>query len=138
MKVRRVTKKEMERIHPAIPAAYEKLEQGRITRREFMRFATLLGMSAATATIAVACAPQGGSEAATAAPTAAAEAGATAESATSAGGPRRGGTIIKSMQLQLLDHPARLSWVEGANVVRQMSEYLTETGSDNITRPYLL
>ena len=70
MKVRRVTKKEMERIHPAIPAAYEKLEQGRITRREFMRFATLLGMSAATATIAAACAPQGGSEAATAAPTA--------------------------------------------------------------------
>ena len=140
MKVRRVTKKEMERIHPAIPAAYEKLEQGRITRREFMRFATLLGMSAATATIAAACAPQGGSEsAATAVPTAAVAGGPTAEPAdTSAGGPRRGGTIIKSMQLQLLDHPARLSWVEGANVVRQMSEYLTETGSDNITRPYLL
>jgi peptide/nickel transport system substrate-binding protein len=42
------------------------------------------------------------------------------------------------MQLQLLDHPARLSWVEGANVVRQYCEYLTLTGSDNITRPYLL
>jgi peptide/nickel transport system substrate-binding protein len=42
------------------------------------------------------------------------------------------------MQLQLLDHPARLSWVEQANVVRQISENLTETGSDNITRPYLL
>ena len=42
------------------------------------------------------------------------------------------------MQLQLLDHPARLSWIQGANVVRQVCEYLTETGSDNITRPYLL
>ena len=42
------------------------------------------------------------------------------------------------MQLQLLDHPARLSWVEGANVVRQFCEYLTLTGPDNITRPYLL
>ena len=50
----------------------------------------------------------------------------------------RGGTWTASMQLQLLDHPARLSWVEGANIVRQMSEYLTETGSDNITRPLLL
>jgi peptide/nickel transport system substrate-binding protein len=42
------------------------------------------------------------------------------------------------MQLQLLDHPARLSWVEGANIVRQIGEYLTETGSDNVTRPFLL
>ena len=137
MKVWRVSKKEMEKVHPAIPAAYEQLEQGRITRREFIRFATLLGMSAATATIAAACTPQGGGEAAPT--TAAAVEGATqAPADTSTGGPRRGGTITKSMQLQLLDHPARLSWVEGANVVRQMSEYLTETGSDNVTRPYLL
>lgn len=137
MKVWRVSKKEMEKVHPAIPAAYEQLEQGRITRREFIRFATLLGMSAATATIAAACTPQGGSEVAPT--TAAAVEGATqAPADTSTGGPRRGGTITKSMQLQLLDHPARLSWVEGANVVRQMSEYLTETGSDNVTRPYLL
>jgi peptide/nickel transport system substrate-binding protein len=41
------------------------------------------------------------------------------------------------MQLQLLDHPARLSWAQGANVVRQYMEYLTLTGHDNITRPYL-
>jgi hypothetical protein len=60
MNLRRISKKEMERIHPAIPDAYEKLEQGRISRREFMRFATLLGMSAATATIAAACAAPSG------------------------------------------------------------------------------
>lgn len=142
MKVRKVSKKAMEKIHPAIPDAYTKLEQGRISRREFMRFATLLGMSAATATFAAACAaPTDMSETAptaesagVAAPT---EASAPAEEG-QASGPRRGGRITKSMQLQLLDHPARLSWVEGANIVRQISEYLTETGSDNITRPYLL
>lgn len=137
MKPPQISKKDMERIHPAIPDAYEKLEQGRISRREFMRFATLLGMSAATASIAAACAAPstntGGQAAATSAP-AATEAPAEAV----ASGPKRGGKITKSMQLQLLDHPARLSWVEGANVVRQISEYLTETGSDNITRPYLL
>lgn len=140
MKLQRISKKEMEKIHPAIPDAYDKLEQGRISRREFMRFATLLGMSAATASIAAACAGPGAEIAPTSAPAAgeATSSGAAEEAASSPTGPRRGGTITKSMQLQLLDHPARLSWVEGANVVRQFGEYLTETGSDNITRPYLL
>lgn len=140
MKMRTISKKEMEKIHPAIPDAYEKLEQGRISRREFIRFATLLGMSAATATIAAACGGGGEAIAPTVAPVAggATAAAATAPADTSAGGPRRGGTIIKAMGLQLLDHPARIAWNEGANVVRQFGEYLTETGSDNITRPYLL
>jgi peptide/nickel transport system substrate-binding protein len=138
MNLRKISKKEMERIHPAIPDAYEKLEQGRISRREFMRFSTLLGMSVATATIAAACAAPGGTDTTTqeTVPTAVPEVA--PEEVVATGGPRRGGRITKSMQLQLLDHPARLSWVEGANVVRQISEYLTETGSDNITRPYLL
>jgi peptide/nickel transport system substrate-binding protein len=122
----RISKKQMEKIHPYIPEAYNKLEQGRITRREFMRISTLLGMSAGVATIAAACGAGGGDE-----PT-------TETSSESAGNIMRGGTLTKSMQLQLLDHPARLSWVEGANVVRQIGEYLTETGTDNVTRPYLL
>jgi peptide/nickel transport system substrate-binding protein len=136
----RVTKKQMEAIHPIIPDAYEKLEQGRITRREFVRISTLLGMSAGVATFAAAC---GAGGTATEAPVEEAPAEeAPAEEApaeeAAATGPQRGGTLTKSMQLQLLDHPARLSWVEGANIVRQINEYLTETGPDNITRPYLL
>jgi peptide/nickel transport system substrate-binding protein len=123
-----VDKKHLEKTHVYIPVAYEKLEQGRISRREFVRLATLLGLSAGVATFAAAC----GSGAAVEAPEAE-----PAESATG-GSPQRGGTLRKSMQLQLLDHPARLSWVEGANIVRQVGEYLTETGPDNITRPYLL
>ena len=122
----RITKKEMEKTHPYIPEAYEMLKQGRISRREFMRLATLLGMSAGVATFATACGTPAEEEA-TKVPEVA-----------PATGPVRGGVYTASMQLQLLDHPARLSWVEGANVVRQFGEYLTETGPDNITRPYLL
>ena len=51
--------------------------------------------------------------------------------------PQRGGTWTCAMPLQLIDHPARLSWSEGANVVRQMAEYLSDTGPDNVTRPWL-
>ncbi|KAA3658307.1 MAG: hypothetical protein DWQ04_25505 [Chloroflexi bacterium] len=126
MKKPQVNKKHLESVHPYIPVAYEKLEQGRISRREFLRISTLLGLSAGVATFAAACGGGGAAE-----PEASTSTGA-------AGDVQRGGTLTKSMQLQLLDHPARLSWVEGANIVRQTNEYLTETGSDNITRPYLL
>ena len=126
----RISKKAMEKIHPYIPEAYTKLEQGRISRREFMRMSTLLGISAGVATIAAAC---GSGEA---------EPGAGSESATGGesapGTPKRGGTFTKAMLLQLLDHPARLSWLEGANIVRQTHDYLTETDSLNITRPQML
>jgi peptide/nickel transport system substrate-binding protein len=54
------------------------------------------------------------------------------------GGIKRGGTWTSSMELQLIDHPARFSWVQQSNVARQIGEYLTLTGPDNITRPYLL
>jgi peptide/nickel transport system substrate-binding protein len=117
-------------VHPYIPELEDLYLKGRITRREFLRNATLLGMSLAGATTFLASC--GGGEEPTQAPEAA------ATEAPAAGAPKRGGTYTASMQLQLLDHPARLSWVEGANIVRQVGEYLTETGPDNITRPYLL
>ena len=128
----RVSKKQMESVHPYIPDAYEKLEQGRISRREFIRVSTLLGMSAGVATFAAAC---GAGGTATVAP---AEEAPAEEVAAPSGGIKRGGTWTSSTELQIFDHPARLSWVAGSNVVRQVSEYLTLTGTDNITRPYLL
>lgn len=131
-----VDKKQLEQVHPYIPVAYEKLEQGRISRREFLRVSTLLGLSAGVATFAAACG--GGAAEEVAAPAADTDTGADTETAAPTGGIKRGGTWTASMQLQLLDHPARLSWVEGANIVRQLGEYLTETGADNITRPFLL
>jgi peptide/nickel transport system substrate-binding protein len=118
-----VSKKYMAHKHPAIPEAYNQLAQGRITRSEFLRFSTLLGLSAGVAYIAAACA---------APPEEAAQPGAPS------GEIKRGGTFTRAMELQQIDHPARFSWVQQANVVRQVAEYLTETGSDNITRPMLL
>ncbi len=132
MKKPQVDKKKMEAIHPYIPVAYEQYSTGRISRRNFLRMATLLGMTASAATFVAAC---GGGE--TPAPEAPAPSG-EVEQPQTAGVIKRGGTWKSAMELQLLDHPARLSWVNGANIVRQISEYLTETGSDNITRPYLL
>ena len=130
-----ILKPKKRNVHPYVPELENLYLKGRITRREFLRNATLLGVSFASASaFLTACG-------ATAEPTAPAAAEATEAPAPTeappAGGPVRGGTYTASMQLQLLDHPARLSWVEGANIVRQFGEYLTETGPDNVTRPYL-
>lgn len=132
-----ITKKEMAKVHPYIPEAYDKLRVGRISRREFLRISTLLGLSAGVATFAAACGSSGQAEP-TQAPAATEASSSSETSSETTSSIVRGGVITKSMQLQLLDHPARLSWVEGANIVRQVGEYLTETGTDNITRPYLL
>jgi peptide/nickel transport system substrate-binding protein len=51
---------------------------------------------------------------------------------------KRGGTLRIGEALQALDHPARLSWTEGADVLRKTFEYLTLTDPQNITHPYLL
>lgn len=107
--------------HPRIPQLFEQLRQGGLSRRQFIRLSTLLGLSAGTAlALTSAPAPQ------------------TQVQAQQGSEIKRGGTWTCAMQLQLLDHPARLSWAEGANVIRQVGEYLTETGPDNITRPLLL
>jgi peptide/nickel transport system substrate-binding protein len=131
----------MEKTHPYLPELYSKLKQGRVTRREFLRMATLLGLSAGAATIAAQCGvPAAQPQSAATGGEAAAPGGETAkeEAAAATGVIKRGGTLTTAMQLQLLDHPARLSWLEGANIVRHVGEYLTETGPDNITRPFLL
>jgi peptide/nickel transport system substrate-binding protein len=120
---KRISKKQMARVHPAIPEAYNQLEQGRISRREFLRFSTLLGLSAGVAYVAAACGTPTEEAAQPGAP---------------AGAVKRGGTFTRAMELQQIDHPARFSWVQQANVSRQVGEYLTETGPDNITRPLLL
>lgn len=116
-----------ERIHPLVLQATDKLRQGRISRREFLRYATLLGVSVGTAYALSACAPA-------AAPTA----GEAPSAGAAPGAITRGGVLRKGMLVQQVDHPARLSWIEGANAVRLVNEYLTVTGPDNITRPYLL
>jgi len=113
-----IKRKKRKDVHPYIPELKELFQNGRVTRREFLRNATLLGMSAAAAYAFVSPFGMG-------------------QAMASEGTPQRGGVWTCGMPLQLIDHPARISWSEGANVVRQVAEYLTETGSDNITRPGL-
>lgn len=108
-------------IHPEIPRMVEKLEARRLDRREFLRTATLLGLSAPAAYGIVGRVLGEG-----ALPAARAET------------PRSGGTVRISMRIPDLRHPHTYSWAYDANVCRQVNEYLTRTGVDNITRPLLL
>lgn len=119
------------RIHPAAREGQEQLRQGRISRREFLRLATLVGVSLPAAKLLAACAP-----AATTVPTVAATNAPAPTVAT--GGIKRGGILRVAMQLQAVDHPVRFSWVEAPNSFRHVFEYLTETDNQNITHPYLL
>ena len=112
-----IKKPEKKDPHPYISELKELFNKGRISRRDFLRKATLLGLSSVAAYSFVF--PF------------------SAQKAKAATMPKRGGIWKCNMPLQPIDHPARLSNWEGANIVRQVAEYLTETGPDNITRPWL-
>lgn len=126
----KVLKEKLYAVHKRIPDAYNAFREGRVSRREFIRFSTLLGLSVGFATACSSPTPQGAD-----APAAEESADTAAEST---GSINRGGTLTLGAELQLIDHPARLSWLEGANVVRQVAEYLTLTQPNNVTVPYLL
>ncbi len=127
-----------DRVHPYVPEMQEQLRQGRVSRREFLRVATLLGVSLPVANLLAACGAAPPAAAPTAAPAAAPAPGATAVPAAATGAVTRGGVLKVGIQVPAVDHPARFSWVFDSNEFRQVYEYLTETGADNITRPYLL
>ena len=109
--------KEKEILHPAINDLKVDLDHGKLTRRDFLRYATLLGMSAVAATQM---------------------AGLTWPEKAFAAKPKRGGVLKAAGQVQKITHPAQFSWVAPSNIGRQVSEYLTFTDGKNITHPYLL
>ncbi len=141
-----ILKRTKRNVHPYIPELQELYRQGRCTRREFLRTATLLGMSLAAANAFLAgCKPQVSATTqapaeATTAPTQPPEATQAPAQATSApvSAIKRGGTMTIATRVQRVDHPARFSWIEAANQWRQVCEYLTRTNWDNITEPWLL
>lgn len=104
-------------VHPTIRDLLNDCEKGKMTRREFIRFATLLGVSAAAATQM---------------------AGLALPSRVFAGTIRRGGTMRIAAPVHKVTHPAQFSWISPTNQIRQVAEYLTYTDGDNITHPYLL
>ena len=108
------------RVHAYVPELCEQLRKGEIDRREFLRTATLLGVSA-TAAYAFAGKITGQQ----AVPAAAAQE------------PKRGGRLHFGMQVQEMTDPATFDWTQKSNQARHFVEYLVETGPDNVTRPYL-
>jgi len=107
--------------HVLVPTLKRQLADGEIDRREFLRYAVLLGMSVSAAN-AVARRITGQSLVTPAA----------AQSLP------RGGTLRLGMRCQDLKSPHTYSWVESANSARQVLDYLAITGPDNITRPGLI
>jgi peptide/nickel transport system substrate-binding protein len=106
-----------ETLHPAISDLKIDLDKGKLTRRDFLRYATLLGMSAAAASQM---------------------AGLVWPKKVFAATPVRGGTLKVAGQVHKITHPAQFSWVAPTQVGRQVAEYLTFTDGKNITHPYLL
>ncbi|MFT5173131.1 MAG: peptide/nickel transport system substrate-binding protein, partial [Gammaproteobacteria bacterium] len=98
----------------------KKLRQHNLGRREFVRTTTLLGLSA-TAAYQLAGQITGHGLLPIA----------NAQKA------KQGGLFRMALRVQEMTDPATFDWVEKSNVARHVVEYLTITGADNITRPYL-
>ncbi len=109
------------REHPYIPKLKEELAAGKIGRREFLRYSTLLGVSAAAAYAAAGRITGLG----------------TLPEARAAALPK-GGTVRIALRVQEVTRPHAIEWVPPANVTTQCVQQLAVTAQDNITRPVLL
>jgi peptide/nickel transport system substrate-binding protein len=107
--------------HIWIPKLKQQLADKKIDRREFVRYASLLGMSSGAAYMWA-----GKITGEPLAPPALA-----ADMA-------KGGTLKIAQRIPKLDNPHTFSWVYDSNCVRQVCGYLTRTGVDNVTRPHLV
>lgn len=107
------------REHPYIARLRAQFAEKRCSRREFLRTATLLGVSATAAYgFADKIAGRG-----FAAPALAAM--------------PKGGTLRISMVVQELSNPHTYEWSQ-YNITQQVCPFLTRTGHDNVTRPHLV
>ncbi|PLX38793.1 MAG: ABC transporter substrate-binding protein [Hyphomicrobiales bacterium] len=113
------------RLHPKVREAEGLMNAGRMDRREFIRIAALLGVSAGAA-YGMAGLPSPAFAADGTMPFPADEAGA-----------KMGGILKVGMEIQKMEDPATYSWVEMSNQTRHMLEHLAMTGPDNVTRPML-
>src|SRR5262249_61516298 len=103
------------------PPLKRQLAERLIDRREFLRYATLLGLSVPAAYAAVRTIT-----------------GEALVPAAAAQNLPRGGTLRIGMRCQDLKSPHTYSWIQSANSARQVLDYLTITGAANITRPGLI
>ena len=105
-----------EREHPGLAQLKKQFNEGKLGRREFIRYSTLLGVSATAAYGMM---------------------GMVAPRPASAADMPKGGTVRISMRVLEVVDPHTYSWLTDSNQGRGTHEYLTKTGTDNVTRPYL-
>ena len=103
-----------------IPKLKQYLADSRISRREFIRQSTLLGMSAGAAYM-----------------WAGKITGQPIAAPAMAQDMPKGGILRIAMRVPKLDSPHTFSWIYDSNVTRQVVGYITRTGVDNVTRPHL-
>jgi peptide/nickel transport system substrate-binding protein len=111
--------------HDLLPGLRGQLRQGTISRREFVQYATLLGVAATTA------------YAMAAVPSPAMASGSLPFPAVDPAAKRGGRLRVAQMVTRMVD-PATYSWNEMANQTRPILEYLTMVGPDNVARPMLI
>jgi len=128
-------------MHSYIGELKKQYQEGKISRREFMRNAALLGLSlGGISSFLSGCGPEE-----TAAPTSAPEATVAPTATTAppvaateaAGMPKRGGEIVLTEVLRRLDDPHASGWQE-FNVFMHVNEYLVRMSPDNVAEPWLL
>jgi peptide/nickel transport system substrate-binding protein len=107
--------------HIWIPKLKQQLADKKIDRREFVRYASLLGMSSGAAYMWA-----GKITGEPLAPPAVAQ------------DLPKGGVLKIAQRIPKVQNPHVFSWVYDSNVVRQVCGYLTRTGVDNVTRPHLV
>ena len=122
--------------HPYVPELVGRLRRGAISRRQFLRTASLLGVSAATAAALGGCGDDEDEAAETEAP-APEVAESPAPEPEAPKGPNIGGTLRVSMRVRDLADPAMYVSPEQANIARHMVEPLVRLNQDNVAEPYL-
>lgn len=104
--------------HPYVPTLVMDLKSGAVSRRDFLRKTTLLGVSATAAYALAGMSMPLGMALADEMP--------------------KGGNLRVGMRCMEIKDPHLADFAEKSNVIRQVCEYLTLTDRDNITHPYLL
>ena len=100
------------RLHPKAKEAFELMERGRMSRRDFIRVAyAMAGLPAPAkaAELPFVDDPNG----------------------------KKGGILKVAMDIQKMDDPANFDWTQMSNVARQIVEYISFTDPNNITHPML-
>ncbi len=103
--------------HDGLSKLKSQFNDGKMSRREFIRYSTLLGLSATTAYSMV---------------------GMVAPRPVAAADMPKGGTLRIAMRTVQIATPHTFQWIYDSNQARGTIEYLTKTGHDNVTRPYLV